>query len=133
VFRYSTDPTLVILGGDDFSFGSGNVPTVPTGITLPNATETVLSEVGYYEISFTAYVLGALTSISINLNGLPVPGGTAGIIATTDQIVTSAIVQVVAANLPARITVSNNSFATIGFPILAPGSVVTTLTIKKLS
>ena len=133
VFRYSTDPTLVILGGGNFSFASGSIPAVPNGIRLESSTNTVLTEVGFYEVTFMAYVLGALTSISINLNGARVPGGTAGIIATTDQIAISAIVQVVAANLPATITISNNSLATIGIPILPLGSVVTTLTIKKLS
>ncbi|MHB8130337.1 MAG: hypothetical protein ACYDEX_15195 [Mobilitalea sp.] len=133
VFRYSTDPTLVILGGGNFSFATGSIPAVPNGIRLASSTNTVLTEVGFYEVTFMAYVLGALTSISINLNGVRVPGGTAGIIATTDQIAISAIVQVVAANLPATITISNNSLATIGIPILPLGSVVATLTIKKLS
>ena len=133
VYRYSTDPTIVILGGRNFSFGSGSIPALPNGIILASSTNTVLTEVGFYEVSFTGYVLGALTSISINLNGLRVPGGTAGIIASTDQIMISAIVQVVSANLPATITVSNNSVATIGFQILSQGSVITSLTIKKLS
>jgi hypothetical protein len=133
VYRYSTNPDITILGGDDFSFESGNVPANPTGIALPNATETVLLEAGFYEITFRAYVIGALTSISINLNGTPVPGGTSGALAASNIIEVAAIVEVEADDLPATITISNNSFATIGFPVLAPGSVVTALIIKKLS
>lgn len=130
VYRYSTDPSITILGGDDFTFSSGSVPAVPTGITLPNAVETILNEPGFYLVSFTADVIGALTSISINLNGTPVPGGTAGAFAATNIIEISAIVEVTQA--PAVLTICNNSFATIGFPILAPGSVVSSLYILKL-
>ncbi len=133
VYRYSTNCTLTLFGGDDFQFGCGNVPTVPNGITMPNDTETVLSEAGYYEISFRAYVIGALTSISINVNGAPVPGGTAGTLATTDVVEIDAIIEIEKRDAPATITISNNSFATIGFSTLPPGSIVTSLIIKKLS
>jgi hypothetical protein len=106
---------------------------MPTGILLPNATETVLTEPGFYQVSFVAYIIGALSSVSINLNGTPVPGGTAGALAATNEIEISAIVEVCEEEVPATITISNNSFASISFPILAPGSVVATLTILKLS
>ena len=131
LYRYSTDPQITILGGDDFIFNSGNVPAVPSGFTLPNATETIINQPGLYLVSFTADVIGALTSVSINLNGTPVPGGTAGAIAATNIIQISAIVEVGTA--PAVLTVSNDSFATIGFPILAHGSVVSSLYILKLA
>ncbi len=132
VYRFSTDHAITILGGDDFEFPSGNIPATPTGITLPNAKETILTENGCYLVSFTADVIGALTSISINLNGAPVVGGTAGAFAATNIIEISAIVEVTG-NTPAILTVTNDSFATIGFPLLAHGSVVASLYILKLS
>jgi hypothetical protein len=131
VYRYSTNPDITILGGDDFQFGSGNVPAVPNGIIIPNTTETILTEPGFYLITFEANIVGALTSVSINLNGVAVPGGTAGALAATNEIDITAIVQVT--STPAYISVSNNSFVTIGFPSFVPGSVISSLTILKLS
>jgi hypothetical protein len=133
VYRFSTNCALTIFGGDDFQFGNGNVPKVPTGITLPNATDTVLSEAGCYEISFRANVIGSLTSISINRNGTPIPGGTEGAVSGTNEIKITAFVEINESNTPATITISNNSFSTIGFPTLPPGSVAASLIIKKLS
>ncbi|BCK00372.1 hypothetical protein bsdcttw_34120 [Anaerocolumna chitinilytica] len=80
---------------------------------------------------FEANVLGTLTSVSINLNGTPVPGGTTGDTATTIRVEITAIVEVT--TVPATITVTNDSFISITFPDLAPGSVVAALTILKLS
>jgi hypothetical protein len=131
LYRYSTNPAITILGGDDFAFGSGNVPAVPRGFSLPNSTDTTLLETGVYQVTFETNVVGALTSVSINLNGNPVPGGTAGALAATNEIDITALVEVTSA--PSTITVSNNSFVTIGFPVLAPGSVISSLTILKLS
>jgi hypothetical protein len=133
VYRYSTNPRLTVLGGANFAFDSGNVPAVPNDILLPNTTDTVLTEAGYYEVSFIAYVVGALASVSINLNSVAVPGGTAGSLAASNEVEISAIVEVLEGSLPATITISNNSFATIGFPVLAPGSIVTSLRVIKLS
>jgi hypothetical protein len=130
VYRFSTNPSITILGGDDFTFPSGNVPATPTGIILPNATETVLTEGGFYEVSFVAYVIGALTSVSINLNGAPVPGGTAGGLAATNIVQIEAIIEADPGDV---LTISNNSFTTIGFPCLAPGCVIASLTVLRLS
>jgi len=78
-------------------------------------------------------VAGVLPNVSINLNGVPVPGGTVGTLAASNEVEISALVEVTEPNLPGTITISNNSFATISFPVLAPGSIVSALTIVKLS
>jgi hypothetical protein len=109
------------------------VPIVPNGILLPNAGQTVLQEAGVYYINFIAYVAGVLPNVSINLNGVPVPGGTVGTLAASNEVEISALVEVTESNIPATITISNNSFATISFPVLAPGSIVSALTIIRLS
>lgn len=107
------------------------MPEDPNGFTLPNNSDTIINEPGLYLVSFTADVIGALTSVSINLNGTPVPGGTAGAFAATNVIEITALVEV--KEPESVLTVTNDSFSTIGFPILAHGSVVASLYILKVA
>ena len=131
VYRFNTNPSLSIVGGGNFPFGSGSVPANPNGIILTSATQTTLTETGFYEVTFFASIIGVLSSVSINVNGVPVPGGTIGSLLDTNLIYISAIVNVT--TVPATITVSNNSLLTIQFLTLPSGSVTNGLIIKKLS
>ena len=131
VYRFSTDPSITILGGQNFTFNGGSVPNNPNGIINTSGTVTTLARPGYYEVNFYATIIGVFASVSINLNGSPVTGGTLGAIIDTNLIEINAIVYVPTAN--SVLTISNNSLFAIRFVTLPHGGVTSGLIIKKLS